>query len=204
MPGRQASGRQRGWCGDAGGAQTMDDSAFMHQRQLYQTVHWCDTGVFAFGAEQKVEPWIIANFGFQSSKKVDKWSITKYHVKDGLPYLDDNIATLKCEVVQSISYESNTLFLAEVVDCEDNKNEEPLTYNDYRAYFKQDVMDSFNKLKSAVKEKKMAEENKKDEGKHWVCLVCGYVYDGDVPFEELPEDWVCPLCGVGKDQFAYE
>ena len=150
------------------------------------------------------DPFIVANFGFQSSKKVDKWSITKYHVKDGLPYLDDNIATLKCEVVQSISYESNTLFLAEVADCEDNKNEEPLTYNDYRAYFKQDVMDSFNKLKSAVKEKKMAEENKKDEGKHWVCLVCGYVYDGDVPFEELPEDWVCPLCGVGKDQFAYE
>lgn len=110
---------------------------------------------------KKVEPWIIANFGFQSSKKVDKWSITKYHVKDGLPYLDDNIATLKCEVVQSISYESNTLFLAEVADCEDNKNEEPLTYNDYRAYFKQDVMDSFNKLKSAVKEKKWLKKIKK-------------------------------------------
>ena len=58
--------------------------------------------------------------------------------------------------------------------------------------------------KSYEEDKKMAEENKKDEGKHWVCLVCGYVYDGDVPFEELPEDWVCPLCGVGKDQFAYE
>jgi len=46
----------------------------------------------------------------------------------------------------------------------------------------------------------------------WVCLVCGYVYDeavGDpdngIPagtkFEDLPEDWVCPICGVGKDQF---
>ena len=35
----------------------------------------------------------------------------------------------------------------------------------------------------------------------WVCVVCGYVYDGDVPFEELPEDWTCPLCGVGKDMF---
>ena len=44
------------------------------------------------------------------------------------------------------------------------------------------------------------------------CLVCGYVYDpaeGDsdggiapgVAFEDLPEDWVCPLCGVGKDEF---
>ncbi len=46
----------------------------------------------------------------------------------------------------------------------------------------------------------------------WVCVVCGYVYDeeaGDpdsgiapgTKFEDIPEDWVCPLCGVGKDQF---
>ena len=36
----------------------------------------------------------------------------------------------------------------------------------------------------------------------YVCDVCGYVYDGDVPFDQLPEDWVCPLCGVGKDEFT--
>ena len=46
----------------------------------------------------------------------------------------------------------------------------------------------------------------------WVCTVCGYEYDeglGDVDngiepgtkFEDLPEDFVCPLCGVGKDLF---
>ena len=40
-----------------------------------------------------------------------------------------------------------------------------------------------------------------DEGKKWVCTVCEYVYDGDVPFEELPDDWACPVCGVGKDMF---
>jgi len=45
------------------------------------------------------------------------------------------------------------------------------------------------------------------------CLVCGYIYDpaaGDstqgvpagTPFEDLPDTWVCPECGVGKDQFA--
>jgi rubredoxin len=37
------------------------------------------------------------------------------------------------------------------------------------------------------------------------CLVCGYIYDpaqnDDVAFGDLPEDWVCPECGVGKDQF---
>jgi rubredoxin len=46
----------------------------------------------------------------------------------------------------------------------------------------------------------------------WECQVCGYVYDpaeGDenagiapgTSFEDLPEDWVCPVCGVGKDEF---
>ena len=49
----------------------------------------------------------------------------------------------------------------------------------------------------------------------YVCLVCGYVYDpadGDpdnnikagMLFEDIPEDWSCPLCGVGKDQFESE
>ncbi len=48
--------------------------------------------------------------------------------------------------------------------------------------------------------------------KKYVCTVCGYIYDeavGDpdngiaagTTFEELPEDFVCPLCGVGKDMF---
>jgi len=46
----------------------------------------------------------------------------------------------------------------------------------------------------------------------WECMVCGYIYDpeegdadADIPagtaFEDLPEEWVCPVCGVGKDQF---
>lgn len=49
----------------------------------------------------------------------------------------------------------------------------------------------------------------------YVCTVCDYVYDpavGDpdngiapgTPFENLPEDWVCPLCSVGKDMFEAE
>ncbi|MEC9488523.1 MAG: rubredoxin [Halanaerobium sp.] len=49
----------------------------------------------------------------------------------------------------------------------------------------------------------------------YICDICGYVYDpekGDpeddvepgTPFAEVPEDWVCPLCGVGKDSFTKE
>ena len=36
------------------------------------------------------------------------------------------------------------------------------------------------------------------------CTVCGYIYDEEtegVKFEDLPEDWTCPLCGVSKDLF---
>ena len=51
--------------------------------------------------------------------------------------------------------------------------------------------------------------------KKYVCSVCGYVYDpaaGDpdsgiapgTAFEDIPDDWVCPLCGVGKDDFEPE
>ncbi len=47
----------------------------------------------------------------------------------------------------------------------------------------------------------------------YVCNVCGYVYDPEVgddasgvgpgtAWEDVPEDWVCPLCGVGKDDFS--
>jgi len=38
--------------------------------------------------------------------------------------------------------------------------------------------------------------------KKHVCIICGYVYDGAMPFEELPGDYVCPICGVQKDKFA--
>ncbi len=40
-----------------------------------------------------------------------------------------------------------------------------------------------------------------ENGKKWTCTVCGYEYDEETPWEELPDDWVCPLCGVGKDMF---
>lgn len=49
----------------------------------------------------------------------------------------------------------------------------------------------------------------------YVCIVCGYTYDPEVgdsdkgikpgtSFEDIPEDWACPMCGVGKDQFEKE
>ena len=39
----------------------------------------------------------------------------------------------------------------------------------------------------------------------YICSICGYIYDEeseDVKFEDLPEDWVCPICGAEKDAFV--
>ena len=55
-------------------------------------------------------------------------------------------------------------------------------------------------------------EEKEEKMKKYRCTVCGYIYDpqkGDpesdikpgTPFEKLPDDWVCPVCGAGKDMF---
>lgn len=42
--------------------------------------------------------------------------------------------------------------------------------------------------------------------KKYICDVCGYIYDpasnNNVAFEDLGDDWTCPECGVGKDQFS--
>jgi rubredoxin len=56
---------------------------------------------------------------------------------------------------------------------------------------------------------------KEQHMERWICTICQYVYDpatGDpdkgipagTPFESLPDDWACPLCGAGKDVFEKE
>ena len=54
-----------------------------------------------------------------------------------------------------------------------------------------------------------------DAMKKYVCNVCGYIYDPDegdpdadiapgTSFDDLPEDWVCPVCGAPKEEFSVE
>jgi rubredoxin len=53
----------------------------------------------------------------------------------------------------------------------------------------------------AFKESGIVPQAKKEK---WVCQICGYVYDGEVPFEQLPEDWTCPICKHPKSDFVKE
>lgn len=101
-----------------------------------------------------VDPFVIANFGFQSSRAIDKWAKVDYITVNNLPYLKDTMARIEAKVRQVIAYDSNTLFLAEVVDSWDCKCGEALTYNQYRAYFKDKVIESFNNYRQQLLKEK--------------------------------------------------
>ena len=49
--------------------------------------------------------------------------------------------------------------------------------------------------------KKTTKEMEEVKMAKWVCGICGYEYDGTVPFEELPDDFVCPICKQPKTVF---
>ena len=138
-----------------------------------------------------VDPAIIANFGFRSGKNFDKWKHVNCSELDGMPILDDAIAFVSAKVVHQYQMDSNTIFIAEIVSTKQNRDTPPLLYQDYRGELKDKVLSAFKNL----------DKEKSKMAKKWVCTVCNYVYDGDIPFEKLPDDYVCPLCGVDKSFF---
>lgn len=127
---------------------------------------------------------LIKRFGMQSSGDADKWLPDTYELMRELPVLKDSVASMVLEVQSVQETSGHFVFLCNVIELKAGVSKKPLIYNDYQAR----------------KEKKMSTT----ETPKWVCSVCGYVYDGEVPFEELPEDWVCPLCGEPKSVFVKE
>lgn len=153
-----------------------------------------------------VDPFIIANFGFQSSRNVAKWENVSYTLVDGLPVLTENVAYLRAKVTEIRDLGTHLLLFCDALDGQANANKQALTYTYYQEHLKQLTNEAFKKEQSRkTGEKTMTEEKNNNEKKEkWVCSVCGYVYDGDVPFEELPDDYLCPICGEPKSAFVKE
>jgi flavin reductase (DIM6/NTAB) family NADH-FMN oxidoreductase RutF/rubredoxin len=149
----------------------------------------------------------IGNFGFKSGRDVDKFKTTNYKLTDNkLPVVTDNaLSYLEARVINTVDVGTHTLFIGELIGAEVLKEGEPMTY----AYYHQVKRGTTPKsAPSYVEEKK---EEKSNMAKY-KCTVCGYIYDpavGDpdggikpgTPFEEIPDSWVCPVCGASKDQF---
>ena len=138
------------------------------------------TGVFNVSVLDKDTPFsAFEQFGFQSGRDVDK--LADYWFKrtdNGLAYFPQFAnAVFSAKVVDSVDLGSHTLFIAELTDAIKLSDVESLTYERYQ---------------NEIKPKKPAAAVK-----GWRCTVCGYIYEGD----ELPADFICPICKHGAEVF---
>ena len=136
-------------------------------------------------------PDIIATFGFSSGRDTDKFSKVEYSVHGMMPVVKNSAAYIVCDVEKTLETDTHTVFLGKVTDADVLENKPPMTY----AYYHNVV-----KGKTAKNAPTYIEE-KTETGK-WDCSVCGYVYDGKTPFEELPDDFECPVCKQPKTAFV--
>lgn len=127
-----------------------------------------------------VNPEIIKTFGFNSMRDINKFEKVDMIEKEGLKIVDGSLGYMICEKVDAIENDTHTLFIGKVVEGDLIKNNEAMTY----AYY-QENKEELLKVKT---------ENGETA---WICTVCGYVYYG----EEIPADYKCPICKVGKEMF---
>lgn len=123
---------------------------------------------------------VYRHFGYQSGKKVDKFADYQDCCRsdNGIYYITGGTnAFLSGRVAESIDCGTHTLFLADVTTAKTLSGEPSVTY----AYYQENVK---------PKPEKTAKSG-------YRCKVCGYVYEG----EELPADFICPLCRHGAADF---
>ena len=185
-------------------------------KQNFTHDHISSSRRFAVSILEEATPMtMIGRFGFKCGRDIDKFEGIGTRVgKTGIPIVTDHaIAFIEAEVVGEMDCGTHTIFLGRVVECDVLGTAQPMTY----AYY--------NTVKGGKSPKnaptyQQAEPPKTTEipavkAARYTCSVCGYVYDpekgdpeGNVPpgtrFEDLPEGWVCPVCGAGRDQFVKE
>lgn len=127
---------------------------------------------------------LFERFGLQSGRDADKFEGLEFDdtMSNGIRYIPRYTnAVLSCVITDVKDLGASTLFTADVVEAKALSNAPSCTYDYYHAHIKP--------KKAPVSEQK--------EG--WVCKVCGYFYEGD----DMPADYVCPLCKHGKDDFEH-
>ncbi len=180
--------------------------------------------------QKEVNTALIGVFGFMSGADIDKFNnINTISSVTGAPIITDScVAWFDCRVVNSFDVGSHILILGEVVDSDVLSGEEPLTYDYYREKYKmlapknaptyvdkakletETVPETVVKSEAEVK----PETEKAADGlSSYTCKICGFQYnpeEGDpamgippgTPFEDLPDDYHCPICNASKDYFS--
>lgn len=171
---------------------------------------------FAFSIlQQDTRTELIGLFGYKSGRAVDKFASVRHRTgQTGVPILlEDALAWFECKVVQTLDVGTHLLFIGEVVAGElISDAQPPLTYAYYREVKKGKAPKNAPTYIPPASTAAAPPAAASPAGKY-VCTVCHFVYDpeqGDphagIPagtrFEDLPEGWVCPVCGAPKSDFV--
>jgi rubredoxin/flavin reductase (DIM6/NTAB) family NADH-FMN oxidoreductase RutF len=171
----------------------------------------------------------IGTFGFKSGRDIDKFKSVNYKVGvTGAPVvLDYGVGYFEAQVISTLDCGAHTIFLGRVVDAQMIKDEaEPMSYDYYHVVKRGYTPKTAATYIEAKKKEEVEGVSKKTPAPapkptkpavqatmpKYRCTVCGYIYDpekGDpdsgvkpgVAFENLPDDWVCPVCGAAKSEF---
>lgn len=123
---------------------------------------------------------LFKRFGFQSGREVDKFDgfFDTKRTPNGVLYVTKNTnAWMSLYVQREMDLGSHILFIAQMVDCEILSDIPTATYDYYQKYIKPTPQ--------------------KTAKKGWRCKICGYIYEG----ENLPENYICPVCKHGAADF---
>ena len=123
---------------------------------------------------------VFERFGFKSGRTEDKLAGLEFgRTGNGLVMLTNHVnAVMSLKVMSYVDLGTHGMFICDVTEARVISDRETMTYTYYQEH---------------VKPKPQTEEGQKG----YVCKVCGYVYEGD----ELPDDFVCPLCKHGAADF---
>lgn len=142
---------------------------------------------------------LIGNFGFKSSENYDKFKSVKYEVIDNMKIITENVnGYVICDVKEIIDCGTHNLFIGIVKNQHILNDGVAMTYDYYQKVKKGTTPP---KAPSFVTQEKSTSDN---GFKQYQCIICGHIYDEEVEgisFSDLPDNWVCPKCRVGKDKF---
>ena len=140
---------------------------------------------------------VIGALGFTTGRNTEKLKNIRYKMlQEGLPVLKENICCwMLCKVIQTVETPTHTVFFAAIEAGSERSAGKPMTYE----YYHKVIKGMAPKNAPTYQPPERVEEKSTEE---WICTICGYVYsDPDIPFEDLPADWTCPVCRAGKSMF---
>ena len=200
--------------------------AISSHKENFTTQKIIDSKRFSLSVLKKeVETSLIGKFGFMSGEDIDKFEgVTTRNAVTGAPIvLDSSVAWFDCKVLETIDVGSHMLIIGEVVESDLLSNEEALTYDYYHRKYK---MFSPKNAPTYIEQSKLGDEPEPEpekveekagsksssSGAQFTCSICGFQYDpeeGDptmgippgTPWEDVPDDYKCPICNADKEYF---